>query len=274
MSRKVFITTPENVALEFELAGIGTRFAANLFDTFIQILVLSSISIVLVVLNVLVAFTKVKLLIAIFAFFTKFVAIIASSGALLIFFGYYIYFELRWNGQTPGKRRYALRVMREGGYPVTAYSVILRNLLRLIDFLPGGYGIGILSLFLNNNYQRLGDLVAGTIVIKQRTPDRYRSLDNLLRAARITPEHLDKEALALVARQADLLTPDEYLALRHFTERRRDLGWDESQVAAMKIAVPLMQRLAIVPPASAPYVNYADFLEYMAVAYELARRPK
>jgi hypothetical protein len=164
--------------------------------------------------------------------------------------------------------------MREGGYPINAFSAILRNLLRIIDFLPAGYAVGLLSLFLNGNYQRVGDLVAGTIVIKQRTPDRYRSLDNLLRAARITPEHLDKAALAVVGRQADLLSPDEYLAVRHFTERRRDLTWDAAQRAAMKIAVPLMRRLSIVPPPGVASVNYADFLEYLSVAYELARRPK
>jgi hypothetical protein len=63
------------------------------------------------------------------------------------------------------------------------------------------------------------------------------------------------------------------LAVRHFTQRRRELSWDAQQFAAMHIAVPMMQRLKIVPPAGTTTVNYADFLEYLSVAYELARRP-
>ena len=62
--------------------------------------------------------------------------------------------------------------------------------------------------------------------------------------------------------------------MRHFTERRRQLTFDSQQSSAIKIAVPLMRRLGIVPPPGATMVNYADFLEYLAVAYEILRRPK
>jgi uncharacterized RDD family membrane protein YckC len=218
--------------------------------------------------------SRVKLLIVIVTFVEGIAGAFMLTGLVLIWIGYFIFCEIRMNGLTPGKRIMAIRVMNEHGYPVTAVAVVLRNLLRVFDFLPFGYGVGVLSIFVTGNYQRLGDLIGGTIVVKQRSPDRLRSLDNLLRAARITPEHLDKQALQLVMRDAGTLSPEEYLAVKHFTERRRSLDWNAQQIAAMKIAVPMMERLNIIPPSGVSSVNYADFLEYLSVAYELNRRPK
>lgn len=121
------------------------------------------------------------------------------------------------------------------------------------------------------NYQRVGDFVGSTLVVKQRAP---QNLYNLLRTAFITPDRLDTKALAIVGRDADLLSPEEYRAVRHFTQRRRSLDSAAQQFAAQKIAIPMMQRLKISPPEGTQFVNYADLLEYLAVAYEQARRPK
>ena len=77
-------------------------------------------------------------------------------------------FETIWNGQTPGKRAFGLRVVRDGGYPITFYASAIRNLIRIADFLPFGFAAGALTIFLQSEYKRLGDLVAGTIVIKER----------------------------------------------------------------------------------------------------------
>jgi hypothetical protein len=247
MAREISVFTPENIAIEYELAGIGTQFAISwlhlrhhtLYDHAVDIITGSMLAAI-------------------------------SILGFIVFWGYYLFFELRWSGQTPGKRQLGLRVIKTGGYPVDAYSVIIRNLLRVLDFLPFLYFVGIISILFSKEYQRLGDIVAGTVVIKQRAP---HTLDGLLQGARVTPEHLDKAALALVARDADKLSPEEYRAVRHFTERRRSLSWDAQQTAAMKIAVPLMERLRIAVPEEAVHINYADFLEYLAVGYELARRP-
>jgi uncharacterized RDD family membrane protein YckC len=274
MSRSVLINTPENVELEYELGGIGTRFAAALLDTVFQILMFLAFWAAVALIGILIAITRLTFLLVVVAYLAEVSAVLTVAGAVLVWVGYFIYFETRWNGQTPGKRICGLRVMNEHGYPVTAFAVLLRNLLRIVDFLPGFYAVGLVSIFVSGSYQRIGDMVGGTIVIKQRIPDRVRSLDNLLRAARVTPEHLDRAALQLVLRDAGLLTPDEYLALKHFTERRRSLEWNAQQLAAMKIAVPLMQRLSIVPPPGVSSINYADFLEYLSIAYELNRRPK
>ena len=119
----------------------------------------------------------------------------------VILFGYGIIYEIRWNGQTPGKKMLGLRVMRDGGYPVNVFGVIIRNLLRAVDFLPMAYFAGTVAIIATSDYQRLGDLVGGTIVVKQRAP---QTLEGLLRIAHITPEHLDRNALEHIMGQAGL----------------------------------------------------------------------
>lgn len=275
MSREVLITTPENIALEYELAGLGTRFVANIIDILLQLLLILGTSLVVGLLGVALIALGVSTGHNAFAAFIRSLGEFTEAGlfilTFLIFWGYYIYFELKWNGQTPGKKQMGLRVIREGGYPVNGYGATMRNLLRVIDFLPLFYCVGIFSILLSANYQRIGDLVGGTLVVKQRAP---QSLAGLLRVAQILPEHLDPHALAIIGRHAYELTPDEYRAVRHFTDRRRQLAWDAQQLSAIKIAVPLMERLRIVPPTEVREVDYAALLEYLAVAYEQARRPK
>ena len=275
MSREVLITTPENIALEYELAGLGTRFAANLVDTFLQILaVLVGLVLFFILRWALISLLELARVTVIAHFFEQFLQFqpeIFASLIVLFILVYYCWFEAKWRGQTPGKRMLGLRVMREGGYPITGYGAVMRNILRVVDFLPAIYCVGIFSILLTANYQRVGDQVAGTLVVKQRAP---QSLAGLLRVAQILPEHLDPKALAIIGRHAYEVTPDEYRAVRHFTDRRRQLDWNAQQLSAIKIAVPMMERLQIVPPSDAREVNYADLLEYLAVAYEQARRPK
>jgi uncharacterized RDD family membrane protein YckC len=274
MSREILIDTPENVALEYELAGLGTRFQANLVDTLLQLMVYGGVFFVMLLLYLalewIAAVHHLVLLTRVLHAVEQFAMAAALIAAFVVFWGYYIYFEYRWNGQTPGKRGVGLRVIREGGYPVDLLSVILRNLLRIIDFFPAFYFAGIFSILLSKRYQRVGDLLSGTIVVKNRAP---ANLINLLQATRLQPENLDREALALMQREADRLSHDEYRAVRHFTERRRSLPLAAQQQAARVLAEPLMQRLHIVPPPGVS-VSYVDVLEYLAVAYENARRPR
>jgi uncharacterized RDD family membrane protein YckC len=275
MSRDTLIETPENVALEYELGGLGTRFVAHFLDLLIvtgMVIGVFVLTLLLVLVTGYVATIEhiawLSRLIDTLADFEFALAIIAT---FVLFFGYFIYFEYKWNGQSPGKRSAGLRVIREGGYPVDLFSVIVRNLIRIMDFLPAFYFIGIASILFAKRYQRLGDFMAGTLVVKQRAP---KNLINLLAATRLQPEHLDREALMLMVREADRLTPDEYRAVRHYTERRRSLmTFAAQQQSAYIIALPLMQRLGIAPPAGVTTVNYADVLEYLAVAYETVRRP-
>ena len=87
----------------------------------------------------------------------------------LIVSGYFAFFEWVWSGQTPSKRWLKLRVIREDGRPVTFWEAIVRNLLRTFDMMPAPfYSIGLISVFVSGIDQRVGDLIAGTVVVRER----------------------------------------------------------------------------------------------------------
>lgn len=167
------IDTPENVIFGYRVAGIGSRFLAAIID-----------SVLIVVLEVVV--NAAMLLVARFVFNFSFAGG-ASSGlawllglfgliAFAFLWGYYIFFELLWNGQSPGKRRLGLRVLRLDGTPITLSESIIRNLVRLVDFLPAYYGVGVVVMFVNSQARRLGDLAAGTVVVHDRAAVTLESL--------------------------------------------------------------------------------------------------
>ena len=93
-----------------------------------------------------------------------------------IFWGYYIVFEMAWNGQTPGKRWIGLRVIKVNGYPISLVDSTIRNLVRVVDFLPAYYGLGVITMFANAQARRLGDFAAGTVVVKERKEVTLESL--------------------------------------------------------------------------------------------------
>ena len=96
--------------------------------------------------------------------------------AFAVIWGYYIYFEVRWNGQSPGKRRIGIRVLRRDGTPVSATESAVRNLVRVIDFLPFAYGVGVVTMFVHEQACRLGDLAASTLVVHERSEITLESL--------------------------------------------------------------------------------------------------
>ena len=94
-----------------------------------------------------------------------------AIAVLLIFvllWGYFIFFELTWNGQTPGKRAAGVRVLTSRGEPVTLVHTLVRNVLRIVDALPSFYMVGVISILVTRRSQRLGDLAAGTVVVRER----------------------------------------------------------------------------------------------------------
>jgi uncharacterized RDD family membrane protein YckC len=161
---KLNIDTPEQVALEFSLASIGSRFLALALDTLIQ-----GIS-------------------ALFLFFLALFAVgfsAAAAGVVLprepgpwilggliigwftVYAGYFAIFEALWNGQTPGKRVVGLRVIHASGRPLSVYEAVLRNVVRIADQMPGIYAVGIIAVFVTERSQRLGDLAASTVVVHE-----------------------------------------------------------------------------------------------------------
>ncbi len=146
------IETPENVTLSFNLAGPGSRMSAYLIDLLIRVAVFWGLSTAL----------------------TSLIPVLGGGlpigglllGMFVLEWGYSTLFEAFWRGQTPGKRVYGLRVLKDAGYPIGFYDSVLRNLLRAADFLPFGYGAALVCMTATGRLQRIGDLAAGTIVVR------------------------------------------------------------------------------------------------------------
>ena len=107
------------------------------------------------------------------------IAAIAALVSFALYNGYFILLEWLLNGQTPGKRLLHIRVIKQGGYALRFFDTLLRNLLRVIDFLPLFYGVGLTSLLFTRDSQRLGDLVAGTLVVYQEPVETDSLLPDL-----------------------------------------------------------------------------------------------
>lgn len=163
------IDTPENVSFGYEVAGIGSRFIGALIDTIILgvLLLLLNIALIVLITNLPDSGDALDLeannnwvaglMIAVYALLN-----------FAIVWGYYIAFEWLNNGQSPGKRVARTRVVQLDGSPVSALGAVVRNLVRVIDFLPGGYGVGLVVMFTNNRSRRLGDFAAGTLVVRDQ----------------------------------------------------------------------------------------------------------
>lgn len=158
---KIEVKTPEYVSLHFQLAGLGSRATAFIIDYAILIISLIIISLFGIYLTANVeeifdigdaVFSVIIFVIFIFLFVS----------------GYFILFEALGNGQTIGKRLMHIRVINDNGSQITFIGSLLRNLFRIIDMLPGFYLVGLLMIFIHPRHKRVGDLVAGTIVVYER----------------------------------------------------------------------------------------------------------
>lgn len=171
LSQEYTIPTPENVSFGYEVVGIGNRFIAALIDTILILLLLAGLNLLLLfALSQLGAFdSDLPDFAQEMGWSEGIVIAVYTLLQFMIFWGYYIGFELLWQGQTPGKRWTKIRVVRIDGNPVGFGEVAVRNLVRIIDFLPATYALGLITMFFSQNARRLGDYAAGTIVIKDRS---------------------------------------------------------------------------------------------------------
>ena len=193
------------MSLQLSVAGIGSRFLAIAIDSLIQV-------VTMVVALLLLGITSFSgLMVAIGAYRNW---ILAAFGVFvfLLFYGYYAIFEVLWNGQTPGKRYVGIRVIKDSGRPLTAGETIGRNLMRIIDQLPLFYAVGILVALFNSQHKRLGDLLAGSILVREAS---LEDLKPLWHAPVNESEgiHLQLNTSALTA--GDLALIDAFLARRH-----------------------------------------------------------
>ncbi|HET9790282.1 MAG TPA: RDD family protein [Candidatus Angelobacter sp.] len=222
---KLTIDTPEQVHLEFSLAGIGSRFMATLLDSILQLLLYIAVWAG----AALIASAPLGRL------SERWVIALVIFAGFVITWGYYAIFESVWKGQTPGKRWAGIRVIKDSGRPITPYEAAARNLVRIIDYLPGFYGVGIVTMLLNDKHRRVGDYVAGTLVVHE-TSDRESALFFN------TPANSQ-----FSIPQASKLTLQEAELIEAFLSRRLDIPPAIRQQNGQRIADMVCTRLGITP---------------------------
>lgn len=247
------ISTPENVDLHLELAGIGNRILATMIDTLISVTGIVGIGLTFLLIGFILDQNKVLSLPH--NTLLMITAMIAIFVAFIITFGYHIFFEGVWQGQTPGKRIAKIRVIEANGQPVSWSAVCIRNFVRVLD--TGLLLIGLLSMLIDRNERRLGDLAAGTLVIRERASDLATSDLKLLTGAQA-------DSLLDIGR----VTPDEYDLLVRFLKRRLTLSPTHRPVVAKRLETYFREKLAETQGADGKTDDSEMFLEKVFLSYQ------
>jgi uncharacterized RDD family membrane protein YckC len=230
VDRTLEVRTPESIAFSYELAGLGSRFLALVVDQAIQI-----VTLIAMFGGIILAASRAANQPVATAMSSKVAESIAIALIVVIvfvvLFGYFIVFEAVWNGQTPGKKLLGLRVVRDGGYPIDFGASLIRNLIRIGEQLIGYYVFAAISALISPENKRLGDLAAGTIVVR----------DARLAAPRDAGQPRDEPVYASTA----YLSGEERSLIKRFLERRDTLSADRRGELAAELAARVRNR---VPP--------------------------
>ncbi len=227
------VETPEHVVLDFEIAGIGSRALAALIDMAILLGILVAGGMIVAIL------TRLGLELGPWA---TALLLLAAFG---LWYGYFTFFEGLRAGQTPGKRVAGIRVVRDTGHAVNLAAAATRNLLRVADFMPPPYVLGVILVALHPRAKRLGDMVAGTVVVRDRPIE--------LRPAPAGPD-VESEPAPLAA---PVLADEEYRLLARYQARAGSLD----EAARARLTAGLVTRfLAHLPPAAEPGAASLDQL--------------
>ncbi len=239
---RISVATPEGVTLEVTLAGVGSRFAAGFVDQLLKVAVFAALAVLGAVIESASGTPS---------------GVLAAAIVVVVFlvqFGYDVLFETLASGRTPGKRWTGLRVVGTGGGPVGFVASALRNILRIVDALPGFYLVGILAVLFTRNNQRLGDLAAGTVVVRER-----RQV-TALPSSPSAPS--DVVAADTGLWDVSAVTADEIATVRRFLDRRATLTPEARDRLAMEMATRLGPKV-VGPPR---HWDPEAFLEYLVTA--------
>lgn len=260
----LIIETPERVALHFALASIGNRFLACAIDHAIQFLTVVVVFIAFMIL------ANVSSLGDQLSSAPKWVIAVLIIVLFLLLSGYFTFFEWLWSGQTPGKRWLKLRVIREDGRPITFFEAAVRNLLREFDIMPiPFYSIGLISVFVSGKDQRIGDMVAGTVVVREReaeAPAFAQVFDSPVSDPAL------RRAFPPVVFTANIhaLTETEVEVVETFLRRRWEIDDLPRQWMAWRVSMPLLYKLR--PEYDRPSFTYEGFLEELLHRYREQHR--
>jgi uncharacterized RDD family membrane protein YckC len=261
----LIIETPERVPLHFALASIGNRFLACAFDHFLQTLAIGLLYIVLINVANGLSFSGM-------AGAPKWAIVLLIIVGFIIWTSYFVLFEWRWNGQTPGKRWLKIRVIREDGRPITFWEAAVRNLLRIFDIQPGYfYSVGLISVFVSSRDQRVGDLFAGTVVVREREAEAP-SFDQVF-GAPVSDTALRRSFRpVLFTAEIGSVTEREIEVVEIFLRRRWDLPDQSRMWMAWRVSLPLLYKLR--PAYDINTFTYEGFLEELLHRYRERNRFK
>jgi uncharacterized RDD family membrane protein YckC len=257
-SDQLNIDTPELVSIEMPLAGIGSRFIALLVDYLIW-------GAGLILLGILAA-----LLLPALNAFNNISAQWAEAIVIFILFllnwGYFTLFEAFWNGRTPGKRVAKIRVIQRSGRSIGLLESMARNLVRYVDQFPFFYGVGVITMFVTKQHQRLGDLAAGTLVVRDRETETplWGESGSRTFTAQLFEKTVVQEphmAVRLPATGISKLSSSDLEVLEGFFSRRLDMSMATREALAQRILAAIQAKSGLETPAG---VSVETFLEATA----------
>jgi len=258
---RVSLQVPEQVEISYELAGLGSRFLAALIDATIFTVALS-----------LLAFLAwaIRSYLTGDAMVSGATAGVVSGAAVLLGIAYHVYYEVAREGKTPGKSITGLRVISVDGGALSLEQSAVRNIMRIVDWLPFLYGAGVVSLFVTGKNQRLGDLAGGAMVVKERL-DLREEIPQPLDPAVHTPlpPEVSEDILSLVRSSVRTISREEEKTIRRFLERRYDLPPEARRRFATRLADSLRQRFPGLDAGRLP--NPESFLEVIIRALDQRR---
>jgi uncharacterized RDD family membrane protein YckC len=231
---EIRLETPEQIDVDLELAGLGTRFVAQLIDWVIK----GTVALAVFLLGVIVAGSMG--LDSDLERASPVVVALVVALVYALFQGYDVYFEVRHNGQTPGKKSTGIRVIRDGGAAVDFRSSCVRNLLAPADFLPGCFLLGAALVLFTSRHQRLGDLAAGTLVIRERALEAPGDLSRLVEEL-ATSEHV------FSASHLAACPPADRALLRSFLLRLDEMDAPGRDRLALKLADVFLHKTGYKP---------------------------
>jgi uncharacterized RDD family membrane protein YckC len=246
MERTIEVATGESVAFSYELAGLGSRFFAVFIDMMIQIAVVVAVFFGILWLAAILPNSPKGTPGELDKVASAIVLAIVYFSLFMLFDGYFILFEWLWEGRTPGKRALGIRVVRDGGFPLDFTSAVIRNVIRIVEFAFGFYAVSALVTLLSPQNRRLGDMAAGTIVVRDLRYERARSLQ---------ARELQREDPVVSE-----LTPAQRSLVRSYAERRSQLTLQARTSLAASIAAGVRPKL----PASYAHLSDDDLLVFLA----------
>lgn len=226
---QVGIKTPEFVSIQFQLAGLGSRAAAYLLDQLI--LTLANVIVVIILLVLLTGSASFS------ALSDELTSIIFGVAIVLLFiinWGYFVFMEFYFGGKTIGKRALGIRVIQENGHSLTLLSSFIRNFLRIVDSLPASYLTGLLMIFFHPQHKRVGDLVAGTIVVHERKAKRLGKLTPIEKE--IQKRGLSKHDITIDEFSLRSLNAQDWNLIRTYSTRLLQLPLEERYDLTKRVA--------------------------------------